>query len=89
MITDALINAGYWVISTLISILPSGGDFPQTVHDASATLGSYWGMFDPIAPIGTVAACLTIVVTVEVAIFGWKSFKSIISHLPQIGGAGH
>jgi len=89
MITDALIRLGAGLIGGIVSILPSSSGFSPDVLSAAAHLGSYFGMFSPIIPIGTLATAVTLVFTVEIAIFGWKTIKSLISHIPQFGGSGH
>jgi len=89
MITNALINAGFSLISGFISLLPTSTGFDPSVLAAAHTIGGYFGMFAPIAPIGTLGIAIAVCFTVEIAIFGWKTFKSLISHVPQVGGAGH
>jgi len=76
-------------LSFTIGILPTGGVFPTEVHTAFTTLGDYIGFFDVFIPISTVLFCLTLVFGVEIAIFGFKTVKWIISHIPIIGGKGN
>lgn len=89
MITSALINLAYALINGLVSILPDSTGFGTEVLSAANTIGGYFGMFSPIAPIGTLSIAVGLVFSVEIAIFGWKTVKSIVSHIPWFGGAGH
>jgi len=89
MITDALINLGAGLIGGIISLLPDSTGFNDSVLSSAHTIGSYFGLVSPILPIGTIATAVTVVFTVEIAIFAWKTIKSLISHIPQFGGSGH
>jgi len=89
MITDALITLGAGLIGGIVSILPDSSGFSPDVLAAAQHLGAYFGMFSPLIPISTLATAVTLVFTVEIAIFGWKTIKSLISHIPQFGGSGH
>jgi len=89
MITGAFIQLGIILASAIIAILPQSTGFSPNIVSSAASLGSYFGMLSPILPIGVLATCVGTVFTVEIAIFGWKTVKSLISHIPWIGGAGH
>lgn len=89
MITTAFVQLGYILISGFVSILPNSSGFPTSVTTAATTFGGYFGMFSPLIPIGTLATAVSIAFAVEIAVFGWKTFKSVASHIPLIGGAGH
>lgn len=89
MITNAILNLAFKLANIIVSILPTSTGFSSEILSAAHSLGGYFGMFDPVAPIATVASCLGIVFFVEIAIFGWKTVKSLISHIPQFGGNGH
>jgi len=86
---DLLFQAVYFFINGLISIFPSGSPFGADVHSAFATLGSYFGVMDSFVPISTLLNCLLLVFAVEIAIFGFKTLKWIISFIPMIGGKGN
>jgi len=88
MITLILL-AVYSFISFLIGILPTGTGFPSTIHSAFSTLGGYVGIFDVFIPISTLLFCLTTIFGVEIAVFGFKTLKWLISHIPIIGGKGN
>jgi len=88
MITG-LLNLVYYFLNFLINLFPQGGGFPSEVHDAFATLGSYFGIIDVFVPISLITFSLATVFGVEIAIFGFKTLKWIISHIPWIGGKGN
>jgi len=88
MITLLLI-AVYSFVSGLINLLPKGTGFPSEVHSAFSTLGSYTGILDVFIPLSTLLFCLTTIFSVELAIFGFKTVKWLISHIPIIGGKGN
>jgi len=89
MIPNAFINLAFTLINGIISALPDSTGFSSNVTTAATTLGGYFGIFAPIIPLATLASAVAIVFGVEIAIFGWKTIKSIVSHIPQFGGAGH
>jgi len=86
---DLLFQAVYFFLNGLISIFPSGSTFGTDVHSAFSTLGSYFGVMDSFVPINTLFNCLLLVFGVEIAIFGFKTLKWVISHIPMIGGKGN
>jgi len=85
---DMLLQSVYSFLSFVIGLFPSGTGFPESFHTAFSTLGDYLHILDPIIPINTLLTCLTLVFAVEIAIFGFKTFKWIFSHVPFIGGRG-
>jgi len=89
MILTAIINFAYFLVSGIISILPASSGFPTAAHTAMAGLGGYLAIWSPVLPITTLITCLGIVFSVEIAIFGFKTFKWILSHIPWIGGKGN
>jgi len=84
----ALLNLIYSFLSYLIGLFPTGSGFPTEVHSAVSSLGGYLHILDPLVPISTLLACLTLIFTVEIALFGFKTVKWIISHIPFFGGRG-
>lgn len=89
MIADALIGLPYVILSWFISLLPTSQGFPQELWDAVEGIGGYVSMFSVIMPLEALAATLTIVLAVELGIFGFKTFKWITSHIPFLGGKGN
>lgn len=86
---SALLNGVYNFINFLIGLFPNGTGFPTEVHTAFSTLGGYIGLIDVLVPVSTMLWCLTLIFGVEIAIFGFKTVKWIISHIPFIGGKGN
>jgi len=88
MIFTPFVYLAFYVFGFIINVLPHGSGFPPEVHDAVTGLGGYLGIWSPIIPISTLATCVGLAFAVEIAIFGFKSFKWIVSHIPWIGGKG-
>jgi len=88
MIPDIFINFGYSVISWIIGVFPSSEGFGANVFTAASTLGGYTGIFAPLINFTVLASCVAIAFSVEIAIFGFKTFKWVLSHVPFIGGNG-
>jgi len=86
MITTQLINFANYTIGVILSWLPDWGGFPSEVSDAFSLIGSYMGLLDPLIPIAAIAVCVGIIFMVELGIFGFRSGKWIISHVPFVGG---
>ena len=82
------VNSHYF-LSFILNLFPSGTGFPSSVHSAFSTLGGYVGIFDVFVPISILLFCLTTAFSVEVAIFGFKTIKWLISHIPFLGGKGN
>lgn len=85
MITTAIINIGYYILSVLVSVFPVSSGFPSDVQTAFSYVGSYVGMLDPLIPISTLSSVVLIAVTIELLIFSFKIFSWIFSKIPIIG----
>jgi len=88
MITTFFINLAFFIANAFISIFPVGSGFPTPFHSAFQNLGSYIQATSSFLPLGTLFICLSLLFTAEVAIFGFRTFRWIISHIPFIGGKG-
>jgi len=88
MITTAIINLGYLLLSFIISIFPSGSGFPASVHTSASILGTYLQMINAFLPIDTLATVVGLYIVFELILFAFRSFKWFISHIPFIGGRG-
>jgi len=88
MIISAFLLIINYFIQLIVSVFPVGNGYPQQVHEAASTLGGYVGILNPIFPIDTLYQILLIVISIEIAILGFKSFKWLMSHLPFVGGRG-
>lgn len=89
MIITGIILIAYSLLSWLIGVFPDSTGFPQDAHTAMSSLGGYMGIWSPILPIATLLVLVGLVFSVEIAIFGFKGVKWIISHIPWIGGKGN
>lgn len=88
MITSAIINLSSSLLNWLINLFPTSTGFPNEAHQAVTYLGGYLGIWSPILPTNNLIGIITLVIAVEVGIFGFKTLKWIISHIPMIGGKG-
>ena len=79
----------YSFLSFIINLFPSGTGFSTEIHSAFSTLGGYVGLMDVFVPISALLTCLTLIFTVEIAMFGFKTTKWIIHFIPFFGGRGN
>lgn len=86
MIGDLFLGVVFWFLTTVIGLLPSSNGFPTVVMTSAHTIGGYFGMLSPILPMGTLATVIALVFSVEIAIFGFKTLRWLIGHIPFIGG---
>jgi len=84
-----LISSVTDLLNWMLIMFPFSTGFPSEAHTAMQGLGGYLGIFSPILPIATLVTAITLVLSVEVSILGFKTFKWLISHIPQIGGKGN
>jgi len=89
MIITAIMTLGYIVVSAILSIFPSSSGFPPDLLAAAAFLGEKAAELNVILPLDTMAVCLSIIFGVEISIFGFKTVKWLIAHLPYVGGKGN
>lgn len=89
MISNAFVNLGFAIINGIVTHLPDSSGFTTAVISAISTLGTYFGIFSPIIPLSTLLLAVTLCFSTEIAVFAWKTIKSIVSHIPWFGGAGH
>lgn len=86
MIATAFLNIAYYILSVLVGNFPASTGFPSQVSTAFSWLGNYLSILSPIVPITTLGITVGIVVGLELLIFGFKTFKWVISHIPFVGG---
>jgi len=86
MLGDIVISIIVWFLSTIIGFFPTSDGFPPEVVNAFAAIGGYTQIFTPIIPFGTLAAVMAIVFSTEIAIFGFKTLRWLLGHIPFIGG---
>jgi len=88
MILDLLLYFALIILDWITGLFPSSVGFGTDFHDAMALIGGYMDIFTPLIPVDTMVAMITIVMGVEIGIFGFKTVKWIVSHIPWIGGKG-
>jgi len=88
MIGDFLLSIVYWFLASIIGLIPASTGFPSDVFTAASTIGGYAGILSPIIPLGTLATVVGLAFSAEIAIFGFKTLKWILAHIPFIGGKG-
>jgi len=88
MLITPLVNFAFYLVAHFIAFFPVGSGFPSDVHTSVVWLGGFFGLINDIVPISTLVTAVGIVFAVEIAIYGFKTLKWIISHIPLIGGKG-
>jgi len=85
MITTALINFAYYLLSGITALLPQSSGFPPEVGTAFTYVGGYVKMLDPLIPIATLGTAVSIVISVELLILGFRMLEWIYKKIPIIG----
>jgi len=85
MISDTLIQFAYNILTLLLGLFPLSAGYPPQVASAFTWLGGYFQMLSPIIPITTFGTVVTLYITVELLIFGFKFAQWIYSKIPFIG----
>ena len=88
MIITAFLQIVTYLMGIALSIFPDAGGLPSDVHSGATIIGGYARTLDGILPFNTLFTVVSIVVSIELLIFAFKSFKWLISHVPFIGGRG-
>lgn len=88
MITTAFIEIVNYLLTLALSVFPNSTGLPEIVHTSAVAIGGYARTFDAILPIDTIFTVVSLVITVQLGILAFKSFKWIISHVPFVGGRG-
>lgn len=85
MITTFFLLFANYVISTIVSVLPSSSGLPADVQTSLVTFGGYVGILDPILPVSTMATVFGLVIAFELAIFAFKGIRWVVGYIPFIG----
>lgn len=86
MLFTAIISIAYYLGNALVNLFPTSTGLPSEVHTAATALGGYLGVANTLLPVPTLATTVGIVFSVEIAIFGYKTLKSFLTHVPLVGG---
>lgn len=87
MITNLFITAGIYVGNMIVTRLPVSSGFPPDVIEYVTFFGAAAKSYFWMLPIPALLIALGIVFVADGVVFGWKTFKSLISHVPWIGGS--
>jgi len=85
---DLILNLILSFLVSVLSLFPIGTGFPASFHSAITSLGGYLHILDPLVPISTLLTCVTLIFGVELAVFGFKTLKWLLSYIPWFGGKG-
>lgn len=88
MITQYFLDLPYYALSGIINFFPLSQGFPPQALQAANAIGSKIGIFGPVMPLDTLSLCLGILFSAQLGIWGFKTIKWIMSHVPFIGGRG-
>jgi len=83
-----IIDIVYNFVSLIVNLFPTGSGFPEVWHTSAQTLGGYFNMMSVIIPVEALSVCIGLLITVELSLFGFKTVKWLISHIPFVGGRG-
>jgi len=86
MITSFFITSAVAVVGAILSVLGSSQGFPPEAEEAVSFIGGFLGMLDPLVPTSTLLTILGILITVEFAIFSFRTLRWLFSHIPFVGG---
>ena len=85
MITSAFLNLIYTIVRGLLTavafVLPTAS-LPADFTDALAQVGSYLRPMNAIVPMDTLLAIVVLMMTVELAIFTFRSVMWVIKRFP-------
>jgi len=88
MIFTGFVYLGAYIVQFFASVLPQSVGFSDSVVSAFATMAGYVQILDTLLPLSTLAIVLSVIISVDIAIFGFKTVKWLVSHLPFVGGRG-
>jgi len=88
MIFTGFVYVVAYLLGSIIAFLPTSTGFPASVASSFTTFAGYVQILNTLLPISTLATVLGIIISVDIAIFTFKTLKWLVSHLPIIGGRG-
>jgi len=84
MITEFFLSIPYFILTALISIVPTGGGIPTEFVSAVHSIWGYVESFSFIVPVQTLLWCLTITLTFEAGVFVFQAFNWLLKKLPHM-----
>jgi len=88
MIFTGFVYLAAYILAAILAVLPYSAGFPTDVQSAFTTMAGYVQILNTLLPISTLATVLAILVSADLAVFAFKTFKWLISHIPFVGGRG-
>lgn len=88
MIVSAFIIFATYILTLVISLFPDSAGLSSSFQTSADTLGGYVGLINTLLPVDALAFAITTLITVQLSVFGFKTFKWVLSHLPWFGGKG-
>jgi len=77
----------FWsLLTSVLGLLPNGGTFPQTVHDAANGLGALFRNIDFIFPVYDLMLILILAVTIKFVLFALRLITWAIGLIRGGGG---
>jgi len=86
MITTALLVLAFYALSLIFAVFPLSSGFSSDVISSFATIGGYTAIVDALVNMATLASAVALVFTFELLIFSYKLIKSMMGHVPFVGG---
>lgn len=88
MIVSSFIVFVTYLLSLVVGLFPTSTGFSSGFSTAASQMSGYVGLINTLLPVDTLAIAISTLVTVQLSVFGFKSFKWLLSHLPIVGGRG-
>jgi len=88
MITTIFLGIITYIFQFFFSMFPVGGGFSSEMQTAITTFAGYTTIINALVPMSTLGTILGLVITFELAVFGFKSIRFIWGYVPWIGGKG-
>lgn len=86
MIVSGFLYLSATLLNAVLGLFPNSTGTPAGFTNAVDTLAGYVGILDPLVPLDTLATVFTLIISYELAVFTFRGFRWIISHIPFIGG---
>jgi len=84
MILTIILNVIYTILAGLLSLLPTGGDFPAEWVSGIYTIWSAVNAFSFLVPTEMLLTCLGIALAWDVFIFAWHFLHWLMRKIPAI-----
>jgi len=82
MIFTIFFNLVYFMLSMVISNLPTSSGFPDAFSDGFLYVFKFLYAFDFLLPVSVLVLCLSLVLSFELAIFFWHGIHWLLRKIP-------